>query len=51
MGLGILPAAALGMLCAALTGTLTGSVTVAWRIPSFIVSWACWKWPAARPTS
>ncbi|KTT54617.1 ABC transporter permease [Pseudomonas oryzihabitans] len=37
-GWGILPAAALGMLCAALTGTLTGSVTVAWRIPSFIVS-------------
>ncbi|MGM3422460.1 ABC transporter permease [Pseudomonas benzopyrenica] len=37
-GWGILPAGALGMLAAALTGTLTGSVTVAWRIPSFIVS-------------
>ncbi|MDR6676414.1 ABC transporter permease [Pseudomonas oryzihabitans] len=37
-GWGILSAAALGMLCAAITGAITGSVTVAWRIPSFIVS-------------
>jgi len=28
----------LGMGCAALAGTITGSITVAWRIPSFIVS-------------
>jgi ribose transport system permease protein len=32
------PAAALGLACATLAGTLTGLVTVAWRIPSFIVS-------------
>lgn len=37
-GWGALPAAALGLLCATLAGTLTGLVTVAWRIPSFIVS-------------
>ncbi|TWI52525.1 ribose transport system permease protein [Pseudomonas duriflava] len=37
-GWGIFPSAALGMLCAALAGTVTGTVTVAWRIPSFIVS-------------
>ena len=33
-----LPAALLGLAAAALTGTVTGMVTVAWRIPSFIVS-------------
>ncbi|WP_250509014.1 ABC transporter permease [Caballeronia sp. GACF4] len=33
-----LPSALMGMAAAALTGTLTGLVTVAWRIPSFIVS-------------
>jgi len=33
-----LPAALLGVLAAALCGTVTGAVTVAWRIPSFIVS-------------
>jgi ribose transport system permease protein len=32
------PAALLGMACAALVGTVTGSIAVAWRIPSFIVS-------------
>ena len=32
------PAALLGILAAALCGTVTGAVTVAWRIPSFIVS-------------
>lgn len=37
-GWGVLPAALLGMACAALVGSLTGSITVAWRIPSFIVS-------------
>ncbi|MDU9389446.1 ABC transporter permease [Pseudomonas sp. zfem002] len=37
-GWGVLPAALLGMGCAALVGTLTGAVAVAWRIPSFIVS-------------
>ncbi len=37
-GWGVLPSALLGMLCAALAGTVTGTVTVAWRIPSFIVS-------------
>ncbi len=35
---GPLPSALLGMAAAALTGTLTGAVTVGWRIPSFIVS-------------
>lgn len=33
-----LPAAAAGVLAAAVTGMLTGAVTVGWRIPSFIVS-------------
>ncbi|MGK9066370.1 ABC transporter permease [Stutzerimonas chloritidismutans] len=37
-GWGILPAALLGMACAALTGSVTGIITVAWGIPSFIVS-------------
>jgi len=37
-GWGVLPAALLGMVAAALVGTLTGVVAVAWRIPSFIVS-------------
>ncbi len=37
-GWGVLPAALLGMGSAALVGSLTGSITVAWRIPSFIVS-------------
>ena len=37
-GWGIFPAAALGMVCAALAGTVTGTVNMAWRIPSFIVS-------------
>src|SRR6195952_5196396 len=32
------PAALLGMAAAGLTGALAGGVTVAWRIPSFIVS-------------
>ncbi|WP_114810916.1 ABC transporter permease [Paraburkholderia kururiensis] len=32
------PAALIGLAAAALTGTLTGAVTVGWRIPSFIVS-------------
>ncbi|GGD51246.1 ABC transporter permease [Caballeronia grimmiae] len=32
------PAALIGLAAAALTGTVTGLVTVAWRIPSFIVS-------------
>ncbi len=36
--LGPLPAAVLGVAAAALTGTVTGAVTVGWRIPSFIVS-------------
>ena len=33
-----LPAALFGLLAAAACGAVTGSVTVAWRIPSFIVS-------------
>lgn len=37
-GWGILPAALLGMACAALAGSVTGIITVAWGIPSFIVS-------------
>ena len=37
-GWGPVPAAALGVLAAAMCGSVTGSVTVAWRIPSFIVS-------------
>lgn len=37
-GWSVLPAALLGMGSAALVGSLTGSITVAWRIPSFIVS-------------
>lgn len=37
-GWAVLPAALLGMAVAALAGTITGSITVAWRIPSFIVS-------------
>ncbi len=37
-GWGPLPAALLGVLAAALCGVVTGAVTVAWRIPSFIVS-------------
>ena len=36
--LGPFTAGFLGMAVAALAGTLTGAVTVAWRIPSFIVS-------------
>ncbi|MDR3428478.1 MULTISPECIES: ABC transporter permease [Silvimonas] len=36
--LGPFPSALLGMAVAALAGTLTGAVTVGWRIPSFIVS-------------
>ncbi|PVZ19715.1 MULTISPECIES: ABC transporter permease [unclassified Pseudomonas] len=38
LGWGIVPAALLGMACAALAGTVTGTITVAWGIPSFIVS-------------
>ncbi|WP_277372418.1 ABC transporter permease [Pseudomonas sp. AA-38] len=38
LGWGILPAALLGMTCAALAGSVTGIITVAWGIPSFIVS-------------
>lgn len=37
-GWGAVPSAALGLACATLAGTVTGAVTVAWRIPSFIVS-------------
>lgn len=37
-GWGIVPSALLGMVCAAMAGTVTGAVTVAWGIPSFIVS-------------
>src|SRR5437868_2618456 len=37
-GWSVSPAALLGMAVAALAGTITGSITVAWRIPSFIVS-------------
>ncbi len=37
-GWGPLPSALLGVAAAALTGTVTGAVTVGWRIPSFIVS-------------
>ncbi len=37
-GWSVVPAALLGMGCAALVGSLTGAITVAWRIPSFIVS-------------
>lgn len=37
-GWGPLPSALLGLACAALAGTITGGITVAWRIPSFIVS-------------
>jgi ribose transport system permease protein len=37
-GWGPLPSALLGVAAAALTGTITGAVTVGWRIPSFIVS-------------
>lgn len=37
-GLGPVPAAFLGILAAAFCGAITGAVTVAWRIPSFIVS-------------
>jgi ribose transport system permease protein len=37
-GLGPVPAALFGVLAAALCGVITGAVTVAWRIPSFIVS-------------
>ena len=39
-GWSVLPAALLGMAVAALAGTVTGSITVAWRIPSFIVTLA-----------
>ncbi|KWF16498.1 ABC transporter permease [Burkholderia ubonensis] len=35
---GPLPAALIGIAAATVTGTLTGAVTVGWRIPSFIVS-------------
>lgn len=37
-GWDMLPAALLGVLAATATGTLTGTVTVRWGIPSFIVS-------------
>jgi len=37
-GWGPVPAALVGMAAAAVTGTVTGAVTVGWRIPSFIVS-------------
>ena len=37
-GWGIVPSGLLGMVCAAMAGTVTGAVTVAWGIPSFIVS-------------
>lgn len=37
-GWSVWPSALLGMAVAALAGTVTGSITVAWRIPSFIVS-------------
>lgn len=37
-GWGAVPSALVGMVAAALTGTVTGGVTVGWRIPSFIVS-------------
>ncbi|MCQ9423281.1 ABC transporter permease [Pseudomonas sp. LJDD11] len=37
-GWSVVPAALLGMACATLAGAVTGSITVAWRIPSFIVS-------------
>lgn len=37
-GFGPVPSALVGMAAAALTGTVTGGVTVGWRIPSFIVS-------------
>lgn len=36
--MGPLPAALIGIAVATVTGTLTGAVTVGWRIPSFIVS-------------
>lgn len=49
-GWGVLPAAMLGMACATLAGCVTGSITVAWRIPSFIVSSGCWRWPVGWPT-
>ncbi|SQK96928.1 membrane protein component of ABC ribose transporter [Pseudomonas aeruginosa] len=49
-GWGVLPAAMLGMACATLAGCVTGSITVAWRIPSFIVSLGCWRWPVGWPT-
>ncbi|KAA3544219.1 ABC transporter permease [Pseudomonas savastanoi] len=38
LGWSVFPAALLGIACATLAGTITGSITVAWRIPSFIVS-------------
>lgn len=37
-GWGPVPAALIGMAAAAVTGSVTGAVTVGWRIPSFIVS-------------
>jgi ribose transport system permease protein len=37
-GWGPLPAALLGVLAASICGVFTGAITVAWRIPSFIVS-------------
>ncbi|HKS13779.1 MAG TPA: ABC transporter permease [Pseudomonas sp.] len=37
-GWSVVPAALLGMGMAALAGSITGGITVAWRIPSFIVS-------------
>ncbi len=37
-GFGPIPAALVGVAVAALCGLVTGTVTVAWRIPSFIVS-------------
>ncbi|MDP5008482.1 MAG: ABC transporter permease [Glaciimonas sp.] len=37
-GWGLFPACVLGVLVATLCGTVTGSISVGWRIPSFIVS-------------
>lgn len=37
-GWGVPAAVALGMVCGAVCGTATGAVSVAWRVPSFIVS-------------
>jgi len=37
-GWGVLPSALFGIAAATVAGTITGAVSVAWRIPSFIVS-------------